>query len=448
MFVLAALVGAGCSVVFSDNVRYACKTDADCAGDGFTCLAGACCKSSGPEVCGDGVDNDCDGKVDRDDGSAETCNGLDDDCDNIVDNGFNLNTDPNNCGRCGTACDVATQQCTAGSCGIRTETECGNGADDDGNGQTDCADPGCNLLPCGAACLCTGGIKVEQLCSDGLDNDGDGNADCADSDCDVKACANGCTCLDGGARETNCQDSIDNDNDAGADCNDPACEQQFCAPGTTQRCTGTACLCNGGTPTPEAASLCSDGLDNDCDNQTDCREILCDALPCADAGVLSDGGYTCVCANRERAEGDCTNGLDDDRDGMADCADTLNCPAGAACRATVSGVSAGGQCSAGGMCLVEFCFDGADNDNDTQADCADSDCEGQPCSTDGGVGADGGSSCGCIGGVKVERNCRDRFDNDGDNLVDCADFNDCPQGLACTRNNGSAGTCQSNRTCN
>jgi len=103
---------------------------------------------------------------------------------------------------------------------------------------TDCADPGCNLLPCGAACLCTGGIKVEQLCSDGLDNDGDGKADCADTDCDVKACASGCTCLDGGARETNCQDAIDNDNDAGADCNDPACAQQFCAPGTTQRCYG------------------------------------------------------------------------------------------------------------------------------------------------------------------------------------------------------------------
>src|SRR5262249_28440297 len=35
---------------------------------------------------------------------AEVCNGLDDDCDGVIDNGFNLNTDVNNCGMCGHQC--------------------------------------------------------------------------------------------------------------------------------------------------------------------------------------------------------------------------------------------------------------------------------------------------------------------------------------------------------
>ena len=442
--VVGMLLGLGCSVVFSDDKRYSCTSDADCGGDGFTCLTppmgiGTCCKSTGAEVCDDGLDNDCDGRIDRDDGAAETCNGADDDCDGVVDDGFDLMRDPLHCGRCGNACS-ATQACTQGTCGVRTETECGNGVDDDMNGAIDCADTSCNLASCGAGCLCTGGIKVEALCSDNADNDGDGQRDCADPDCDVKACAAGCTCLDGGARETNCQDTIDNDSDGGADCADPSCEQQFCLAGTTQRCNGASCLCNGGMPVPEVMGACSDGIDNDCDNQIDCREIICDGLPCfADAGG-------CTCANRERSESDCQNGADDDRDGMADCADTVSCN-GRPCRATVGGSTAAGQCM-GGACLVEFCFDGADNDADMQADCADSDCNLRACNADGGTGADGGPSCTCVNSMRAERNCRDRFDNDGDGMSDCDDRTDCPQGTACTRNNGMNGTCQPNGTCN
>ena len=41
-----------------------------------------------------------------------------------------------------------------------------------------------------------------------------------------------------------------------------------------------------------------------------------------------------------------------------------------------------------------------------------------------------------------------RSDNDGDGQSDCADVMDCPLGTACQRNNGSPGTCQSNRNCN
>jgi hypothetical protein len=51
--------------------------------------------------------------------SAERCNGIDDDCNGVVDNGFDLQNDPANCGRCGNACAAAANAvvaCRAGTC--------------------------------------------------------------------------------------------------------------------------------------------------------------------------------------------------------------------------------------------------------------------------------------------------------------------------------------------
>jgi hypothetical protein len=50
---------------------------------------------------------------------------------------------------------------------------CDNGADDDFDGATDCADDDCTGTP-----ACT-----ESICDDNVDNDSDGDTDCADSDC-------------------------------------------------------------------------------------------------------------------------------------------------------------------------------------------------------------------------------------------------------------------------
>jgi len=46
--------------------------------------------------------------------TTETCNEVDDDCDGSTDEGFDLQTDPLNCGTCGTQCNVV-QQCS-GTC--------------------------------------------------------------------------------------------------------------------------------------------------------------------------------------------------------------------------------------------------------------------------------------------------------------------------------------------
>jgi alpha-tubulin suppressor-like RCC1 family protein len=37
-------------------------------------------------------------------GTVEICNGVDDDCDGVIDNGFDLSSDPANCGECGVSC--------------------------------------------------------------------------------------------------------------------------------------------------------------------------------------------------------------------------------------------------------------------------------------------------------------------------------------------------------
>lgn len=62
---------------------------------------------------------------------SETCNRLDDDCDGVVDNGFDLQTDPENCGSCATRC-AANESCLAGQC--RGAGPAGSGAAGSGSG--------------------------------------------------------------------------------------------------------------------------------------------------------------------------------------------------------------------------------------------------------------------------------------------------------------------------
>jgi hypothetical protein len=50
-------------------------------------------------------------------------------------------------------------------------------------GCADCSDPGCHNQPCDDGCTCIGTTKKETECLDGIDNDGDGDTDCSDDDC-------------------------------------------------------------------------------------------------------------------------------------------------------------------------------------------------------------------------------------------------------------------------
>lgn len=67
-------------------------------GPTMTCGTGAC-ERSVPQ-CLNGQEQTCvPGEP-----SGELCNGIDDDCDGVVDNGYNFDTDVNNCGGCNTRC--------------------------------------------------------------------------------------------------------------------------------------------------------------------------------------------------------------------------------------------------------------------------------------------------------------------------------------------------------
>ena len=161
-----------------------------------------------------------------------------------------------------------------GPCVVPPE-QCTGGADEDGDGAIDCADPDCVL---DAACV------DPEICFDTIDNDGDGAIDCADTDC---ATAPNCLGFE------DCTNGRDDDGDRLTDCADPDCLlSPLCGP-------------------PE---VCDNGIDDDRDTDTDCADSDCATFPACIAEV-------------------CDNGVDDNANGSTDCADvacigTDACPTG------------------------------------------------------------------------------------------------------------------------
>ncbi len=154
---------------------------AGCGLAGATCMGAICTCPFGPfeSLCGEGIDQDCDGAID--------C--ADSDC-------------------AGLACSLTGRVCASSSCacpGGATETACGGGVDDDCDGAADCADTDCAGASCGpgrtcagTGCGCAGGM-AETLCGDGLDDDCDAIIDCADGDCDGLSCGGAGQVCDSGA---------------------------------------------------------------------------------------------------------------------------------------------------------------------------------------------------------------------------------------------------------
>ena len=235
------------------------------------------------EICGDGIDNDCDELVD--------CN--DPDC----------NSDAN-CTYCGDG--VCNGDETSETC--IEDCKCGN----------DSCDPGEDSCNCAADCGSHPGS--ETSCSDGVDNDCDGEFDCADTDCYGEIT---CTCGDGNCLgDENCNtcpgDCISgqsgtcgacfkgvcngecNPKKEGPDCSDCApsycCGNGVCENGENGVNCAVDCgappTCGDGTCDPDEnscncafdcfqseADACNDGLDNDCDSYVDCADSECSILP-------------------------------------------------------------------------------------------------------------------------------------------------------------------------
>ncbi|MEZ4473902.1 MAG: MopE-related protein [bacterium] len=87
---------------------------------GMACSAGqGACRANGAFVCSqDRRGTECSARPQAP--MDELCNGADDDCDGTVDEDFEVQQDPDNCGRCGRVCDLANAVagCAAGECVI------------------------------------------------------------------------------------------------------------------------------------------------------------------------------------------------------------------------------------------------------------------------------------------------------------------------------------------
>ena len=179
------------------------------------CTGGGDCNDSDPavhpgvpELCRDGVDNDCNGQADCTDAACagtaacmgcvpEVCNdGTDNDCDMIV--------------------DCADRDCAgAPGCPVcqPTETSCSDRLDNDCNGQVDCEETSCFSDP-----SCTVCAPRETRCTDRRDEDCDGLQDCADTDCVADP-----ACVVCRPSEVTCNDMRDEDCDGAIDCADSDC---------------------------------------------------------------------------------------------------------------------------------------------------------------------------------------------------------------------------------
>jgi hypothetical protein len=243
----------------------------------FTCQAGFFDADKNPA-------NGC--ECTKTNGGVEICDGLDNDCNGIVDDGFDEMTDVNNCGACNHQCafPFATATCVNGVC---TQGACLPNFYD-----RDPSVPGCET-----ECIKTnGGVEI----CDGLDNDCDGIVDDNLGTPTV-------TCLSKGV----------------------------CA-GTKPTCTGqNGWVCNYPSTYEaiEDTKFGCDGLDNDCNGQTDepfqiGKSCIFGSGPCAGTGTWvcdnsMPGDHRCMGTMKQPGVEIC-DGIDNDCDGLVDELDSLS----------------------------------------------------------------------------------------------------------------------------
>ena len=328
---------------FDGEVDEGCGDGEDADQDGFDVDhdcddSDASVHPAAPERCGDGRDDDCDGVVDEGCGPALAC-AADADCPagQVCVNGLCMPWETP-CGAVDRDGDGVPDGCDADADGDGVpagedcdDTDpavwacdgeiCGNGLDDDGDGQVD---EGCGApLPCASHADCYPGQRcVNGLCAGGEpgDLDQDGIADALDVCPDVADPDQADTDADGVGDA--CDADADNDGvPAGEDCDDldPAvwtCDGEVCGNGLDDDGDGQIDEGCGNDPLACAS-------DADCPAGERCWNGLC-AADGGDADADGDGfpaGLDCDDADpatSPAAPEVCGNDKDDDCDGQVD----------------------------------------------------------------------------------------------------------------------------------
>ena len=284
--------------------------------------------------------------------------------------------------------DAAT--CTAeaaracGEAGGAVECACGDGADNDGNGATDCDDAACAGDPACEPCP-TGQERCNGVCIDTQTDEANcgscGNACTTGETCEAGVCSGdpGCTPPQTECNGT-CTDTQTDPNNCG-ECANACAPGQTCTAGDCTGCATGQTDCNGtcvdlsgdeancgtcGTAC-QTGQTCQNGTCSGCtDGKTECNgscvDLTSDEQNCGACGTACDTGETC------------TNGT---------------CTAGPSC--------GDGTCAVGEVCPADCdeetnCGDGVDNDNDGKLDCADRDCKGNRSGGGDGTNPGGGGN--------------------------------------------------------
>ena len=405
--------------VDNDVDGYGEVNDPDCTYPGVDCDDNdATVYPSAAEIC-DGIDNNCNG-------TAPAIE-IDDDGDGAVECTWDIGGwDGDVAVTSGDDCDDGDADLNMLDLDLDGVTTCGGDCDDD----DDATYPG-----------------AEEICADGIDNDCDaGTLDVDDLDEDGSACDVDCDDADASAYPGAAEacDGVDNDCDgevgpleidqdgdgwmACIDCDDgdPFINHDDEDGDGFSTCNDD---CDDGDPTsyPGAPELCDDGVNNDCDFDTD--EMVDDDgdgfADCDDAGVVDcdDSDATVYPEAPELCDlldNDCDDEVDEGMNDDADADGYSVCDGDCDDDAADVNIDATEVCN-----MVDDNCDGTvdegyDGDNDGFVDGADSDCSANYDAAE--LDCDDGNSS--INPDAAE-DCEDEIDNNCDDLVDGEDEIEC-----------------------
>jgi hypothetical protein len=335
---------------------------------------GGCMQTNnGVEVC-DGIDNDCNGKIDDIQGldltSPSTCGVCGNNCHQLLNSNWDQasvtctpSTDPGNkAGTCGGTCaqdywDIdkdAQGACEYYCIKLANDDKTCDGIDDDCDGQTDEDVDVCTSVDncgyCGHACVVPNGVP--QCVHTGASSCDASNTDCAVASCNcngpgdcwhdvdknvINGCEYKCDPTNGGVEIC---DGLDNDCDGTIDnnLNDPSIGTS-CFGGTTGVCVDPAhagtIQCVAGQPVCTGANVVSPGqfqetcnnVDDDCNGAVDDNPVdtgpsficgMSSVLPCQKGALQCMPGGMKVCVGNIDPQAETCDGVDNDCDGQID----------------------------------------------------------------------------------------------------------------------------------